>query len=178
MNRMTIAIIILTVACRVWGADYYVSSTRAGRSDGNAGTAPNAPWATFGKVMDEWHNAIGPGDTVHLERGSLWDISLGGDGWLIDQGGSAAGGYMTIRGDTYGTGAAPIVRRSLGSTQSTCFWLSVSLHNDEMIGIEKEHRLWPWWVSLRFPKHSSHLRNFIKLWKVLHASEQMIRPIT
>jgi len=62
-------------------------------------------------------------------------------------------------------------------TQSFCFGLSVSLHNDETIGIEKEHRLLPW-IRLRFPKHSSHFRNFIKLWKVLHATEQTIRPIT
>ncbi len=63
-------------------------------------------------------------------------------------------------------------------TQSSCFGLSVSLHNDEMIGIEKKHRLLPWWVGLGFPKHSSHLRNFIKFRKVLHASEQTIGPIT
>lgn len=132
MNRTTLILGILIAATCAGAADYYVSSIRTGRSDANAGTNPDAPWATFDNVMIAWGSVIKPGDTVHLERGSLWDISLGSDGWLIEQGGSVAGGIMTIRGDTYGSGAAPIIRRSLGSTEATFIWI----HNASYITLQ------------------------------------------
>src|SRR6056297_1182922 len=83
-------------------ADYYVSSIRSGRSDSNAGTNPDAPWATFDKVKSAW-GSLNAGDTVHLERGSVWNLSLSSD-WYITTGGSSSGGHMTLRGDDYGTG--------------------------------------------------------------------------
>jgi MYXO-CTERM domain-containing protein len=94
-----------------WATDYYVSSIRDGRSDANAGTNPDSPWASFDKVASSWGSAIGPGDTVHLERGSTWTF----DGWQIDSGGSA-GNPITIRGDDYGSGASPVINRHSGST--------------------------------------------------------------
>jgi hypothetical protein len=55
-----------------YASDYYVSSIRDGRSDSNSGTDPNRPWATMDKVASMWDNSIKAGDTVHLERGSVW----------------------------------------------------------------------------------------------------------
>lgn len=94
--------------------DYYVSSIRSGRSDSNAGTSPDAPWATFGKVMSAW-GGLNPGDTVHLERGSQWNISFSSDYFNVHNGGSLSGGPITLRGDDYGTGNKPVIRRTGGS---------------------------------------------------------------
>ena len=122
MHRIVMTTLLLIFACHVWATDYYVSSIRSGRSDSNAGTSSTAPWATFGKVMSAWGPTIKAGDTVHLERGSLWDYSLSGD-WRVPSGGSATAGPITLRGDDYGTGAKPILRRSSGSVSCVCFWI-------------------------------------------------------
>ncbi|HKL21300.1 MAG TPA: hypothetical protein VJ904_05805, partial [Tichowtungia sp.] len=95
-------------------ADYYVSSTRSGRSDSNAGTDPDAPWATFGKVISQW-GGLSPGDTVHLERGSQWNLSFSSDYFNVHNGGTSSGGSITLRGDDYGSGSKPIVKRTGGS---------------------------------------------------------------
>lgn len=94
--------------------DYYVSSTRAGRSDSNSGTDPNAPWATMDKVVSRWGN-LSPSDTVHLERGSQWNLSFSTDYFNMRNGGSASGGPITLRGDDYGSGDKPIFKRTSGS---------------------------------------------------------------
>jgi hypothetical protein len=107
----TIALMLAVVGTAA-ATDYYVSSTAAGRSDSNAGTSSTAPWATFTKVMNSWGTTIKAGDTVHLQKGSTFTVS---SRWTIRAGGSAAGGYMTIRGDDYGTGAKPRVRRTASS---------------------------------------------------------------
>ena len=73
---------ILLAASLAVGADYYVSSIHPERSDSNLGTDVNAPWATFEKIRTAW-GALNPGDTVHLERGSLWGISPSSDYWYI-----------------------------------------------------------------------------------------------
>jgi hypothetical protein len=101
-------------ALPIYAADYYVSSIRSGRSDSNAGTNPDAPWATFGKVISSWGN-LSAGDTVHAERGSQWDVSFSSDYFNINKGGSSTGGSITLRGDDYGTGSKPILRRTGGS---------------------------------------------------------------
>ncbi|HKL21301.1 MAG TPA: hypothetical protein VJ904_05810 [Tichowtungia sp.] len=110
--------ILLSVAD---AADYYVSSTRSGRSDSNAGTAPDAPWATFGKVISEW-GGLSPGDTVHLERGSQWNLSFSSDCFNMSNGGSASGGPLMLRGDDYGSGSKPILKRT-GDGGSSAFFL-------------------------------------------------------
>lgn len=96
------------------GKDYYVSSIMHGRSDSNLGTDPNKPWASFDKVKSMW-SSLNPGDTVHLERGSVWEISQG-DYWRMISGGNIT--YpKTIRGDDYGNPSlhTPVLRRSSGS---------------------------------------------------------------
>lgn len=116
MKTIYTAILVLagTLIPVAEAADYYVSSTRSGRSDSNAGTNPNAPWATFGKVISRW-GTLSAGDTVHLDRGSQWDISFSSDYFNVNNGGSAAGGPITLRGDDYGSGNKPILRRTGGS---------------------------------------------------------------
>jgi len=122
MKRIAITILLSILACAVQATDYYVSSIRTGRSDSNAGTSSTAPWATFTKVMQAWGTTIKAGDTVHLERGSLWDYSLSSD-WRLPAGGNASAGPMTIRGDDYGSGALPMLRRSSGVAIAACFWI-------------------------------------------------------
>ena len=114
IKAMFLLMAIGLAAPLVNAADYYVSSIRSGRSDSNAGTNPDAPWATFGKVISSWGN-LSPGDTVHVERGSRWDLSFSSDYFNVNNGGSAAGGPITLRGDDYGTGGRPILRRTGGS---------------------------------------------------------------
>lgn len=94
--------------------DYYVSSIRSGRSDSNSGTNPDAPWASMDKVVSSW-SSLSAGDTVHLERGSQWNLSFSSDYLDTRAGGSASGGPITLRGDDYGSGAKPILKRTGGS---------------------------------------------------------------
>ncbi|MFH0878646.1 MAG: hypothetical protein V2A34_02935 [Lentisphaerota bacterium] len=119
---------VLVALANGWNAgaaNYYVSSIRAGRSDSNAGTSSNAPWATFDKVKSMW-GGLNDGDTVHLERGSAWNLTFSDDYWYVSSGGSAAGGTIMIRGDDYGTGAKPILRRTDGSGSSAFFVIQTS----------------------------------------------------
>jgi hypothetical protein len=105
---------MVCLALRAQAANYYVSSINSARSDSNAGTSPSAPWATIDKVKSVW-GSLQPGDTVHLERGSVWNISFSSDYWTISRGGNSSAGPITLRGDDYGTGAKPIIRRTVGS---------------------------------------------------------------
>ena len=84
----------------------------AGRSDTNAGISSAAPWATFDKVKIEWTNSITAGDTIYLERGSVFGIAMDGDWYMLAEG--SAGNPITLTGVGYGTGAMPIVRRTSG----------------------------------------------------------------
>lgn len=104
----------------VAGVDYYASSTHANRNDANPGTSPDMPWATFDKVKASWAS-LNAGDTVHLERGSTWDISFTGDFWYMSNGGSASGGQITLRGDDFGTGDKPIIHRTGGDANEGKF---------------------------------------------------------
>ena len=107
--------------------NFYVSSIHPNRSDSNPGTDPNYPWATFGKVVDQWHSStnttgkITAGDTVHFERGSTFSTV----GWqTINSGGNATEGYITIRGDDYGsTSAAKAVFKKLSSETTNVMFL-------------------------------------------------------
>lgn len=119
MQTRTILAAAVLIACQSGATDFYVSSTRTGRSDSNAGTSSTAPWATFGKVIQQWGIAIKPGDTVHLERGSVWNVTTD---WILPAGGNATAGPMTIRGDDYGSGALPRLQRT-GNTYAVCFWI-------------------------------------------------------
>ncbi|HEX8952888.1 MAG TPA: hypothetical protein VF945_13625, partial [Polyangia bacterium] len=67
------------------GTHYYVS---ASGNDANAGTSPDRPWATIGKVNGM---TLQPGDTVHLS-GAITDHVI------TDQNGSASA-YVTFEGD-------------------------------------------------------------------------------
>jgi len=114
-----LAILALLGVNSVKATEYYVSSIRANRSDSNSGTDQNAPWATFDKVKSMW-SSMPAGSTVHLERGSVWSENWNGsDFWDLSSGGSASGGYKTVRGDDYGTSASkPILRRTGGHGNS------------------------------------------------------------
>lgn len=101
------------VANSVWGADYYVSSVNPARGDANPGTSATAPWATMDKVKSAWGGLTG-GDTVHMERGSVWNLSFSGDYWYVTKGGTSSNAPITLRGDDYGSGAKPIIRRTGG----------------------------------------------------------------
>ncbi|MFA5930840.1 MAG: GLUG motif-containing protein [archaeon] len=96
------------------GKNYYVSSINANRSDSNPGTSPTAPWATMDKVKAMW-GSLSAGDTVHMEKGSVWNLTFSTDYWYMSKGGSALGGQITLRGDDYGTGAKPILKRISGT---------------------------------------------------------------
>lgn len=106
------------LALSSFATDYYVSSIRSGRSDSTAGTDPNAPWATMSRVVAHL-NSLRPGDTVYLERGSVFEIdtSKGSDpgNYLKLQADGTAGNPVTITGSGYGTGNRPIIRRVAGS---------------------------------------------------------------
>ncbi|NCD34534.1 MAG: hypothetical protein EOL87_14105, partial [Spartobacteria bacterium] len=122
MKKLFISIICISrLMLSIAGAtDYYASSIHPSRNDSNAGTNPNEPWATFDKVKSAWNNLQG-GDTVHLERGSVWNLSFSGDYWYVSSGGSASQGSIILRGDDYGTGDKPIIRRTGGSGSSAFF---------------------------------------------------------
>lgn len=95
----------------VQATDYYVSSVHASRSDSNPGTSSNAPWATFDKIKSAWGTTIKAGDTVHLGKGSTWTWSANVY-WTISQGGNSSAGSITIRGDDFGSGTPPVIRRT------------------------------------------------------------------
>ncbi len=113
MKRNALITIVMLTASLCMSAEYYASSIHPERSDNNAGTDSNTPWATFDKVRSMW-SSLSPGDTVHLERGSLWGISPSSDYWYIGNGGNASAD-ITIRGDDYGSGDKPILKRVGGS---------------------------------------------------------------
>jgi len=115
-------ILIFILAGLVAGAasatDYYVSSVHPNRSDATPGTSPEAPWATMDKVRAVL-NGLNPGDTVYLERGSVFEVntSSGFDGsnYLNFQNNGTAGNPITLTGVGYGSGNKPIIRRTGGS---------------------------------------------------------------
>jgi len=129
LSRHTRSLAVLALsgcfAVPSFAKDYYVSTIHPSRNDSNAGTSPNAPWATFNKVKQVWGSTIKAGDTVHLERGSRWTWS-GEQFWVMTQGGSSAGGSITIRGDDYGTGSLAVLEKVGGSRGNNTFWLSES----------------------------------------------------
>jgi hypothetical protein len=124
MKTLTITTLMLAVAMvlPVHATNYYVSSIRSGRSDTNAGTSSNAPWATMGKVVSKL-NSLLPGDTIYLERGSVFEVntSAGSDSsnYLKLQAGGTAANPVTITGVGYGSGNKPIIRRTGGSGAHT-----------------------------------------------------------
>jgi hypothetical protein len=107
-----------TLVLTVHAADYYVSSIHTNRNDLNAGTFPDAPWATMGKVENESQN-FSPGDTVYLERGSVFEIdvshSASNTSFLKMHAGGTPGQPITVTGSGYGTGALPVIRRTGGT---------------------------------------------------------------
>ena len=117
------AVITLLVGLNAWGTDYYVSSVNPVGNDSNPGTSPNAPWATYAKIQAVWPS-LNPGDTIHLNKGSEWDVSLT-DAWYVTHGGSA-GSPITLRGDDYGTGASPILKRTGGGVAATFVGIQAS----------------------------------------------------
>lgn len=125
MKRIVLALCLLTG--NSFAADYYVSSIHANRSDSNPGTSTNAPWETIDYAKAQW-NSFSAGDTLHLERGSSWDVSMAsGDYWSIGSGGSA-GAHKTIRGDDYGNPALgkPILRKTSTDSGHAFFLVSGS----------------------------------------------------
>ena len=89
------------------GANYYVS---ASGDDANAGTSPDHPWATIGKINGM---TLQPGDTVHL-RGVLTDH------FVTDQNGSASA-YVTFQGDSTAAAAAVIKGIQLRKSEYVAF---------------------------------------------------------
>ena len=81
------------------GGNYYVDS-RSG-SDSNAGTDASAPWRTLNPVNSR---TFGPGDTIHLARGSEWA------GSLTVNGSGAEGRPLTVT--AYGDGERPIIHNN------------------------------------------------------------------
>jgi hypothetical protein len=114
---MLVTALVAGAAWTTLAADYYVSSIHPQRDDAHPGTSPDAPWATLDKVKNEWPDLAG-GDTVHLERGSQWNLSFNGDYWYVSSGGDVGGGPVTLRGDDYGTGPQPVIKRTGGSGSS------------------------------------------------------------
>jgi len=106
-------------------ADFYISSIHPNRSDAHSGTSPDAPWATWSKIQSAWGSSIRAGDTVHLERGSTWTWN-GSVFWQITQGGSAASGPITIRGDDYGSGPLPVLHHTGGDDDGHTFIITGS----------------------------------------------------
>jgi hypothetical protein len=116
---------VLFLACvcnHAEATDFYVSSTHASRNDSNPGTSASAPWATFDKIKSSWGTTIKAGDTVHLARGSTWTWGAG-TYWTITTGGNATSGRITIRGDDYGTGAQPMIKRTGSSPGGTFIYI-------------------------------------------------------
>lgn len=95
--------------------NYYLSSVHVNRNDANAGTSASAPWSSLGKLLAAWPT-LSAGDTVYLERGSVWDFGWGASApyWVISHGGTA-GAPITLRGDGYGSGSSPLLRRTSGT---------------------------------------------------------------
>jgi hypothetical protein len=64
-----------------------------------------------------------PGDTVYLERGSVFQVNTSGgsdpDNYLKMQTGGTIGNPITLTGAGYGTGVKPIIRRTGGSGLDT-----------------------------------------------------------
>ena len=97
-------IILISLNTFVSATDYYISSGIG--SDSFSGTTPSTPWKTISKVQTSLNSKlIKAGDTVHLQKESTFSIT---ELKFID-GGSLSDGYITIRGDDYGSGTKPVL---------------------------------------------------------------------
>ena len=117
-EKILLVLALLLLINFSFATNFYVSTQRQA-SDSNPGINPNAPWASFDKIKSAWENTIKPGDTVHLERGSQWDVSFDADNsgddvqyWRIITGGTPTSPII-VRGDDYGDQTKPkaILRR-------------------------------------------------------------------
>ncbi|PZF85604.1 right-handed parallel beta-helix repeat-containing protein [Jiangella anatolica] len=78
------------------GTTYYVDRTNPACSDSGPGNA-TTPWCTFTPVNS--HGAFGPGDSILLARGVIWDQ------WLDLEGSGTAAEPITL--GAFGAGAKP-----------------------------------------------------------------------
>jgi hypothetical protein len=93
MNRLKIALSVLTLTCAASATTYYVDP--AG-SNGNSGLSPQAPWRTLLKVGI---SSFQPGDSILFKRDGVWNE------WLTPPSSGAAGN--PIKFDAYGNGRPP-----------------------------------------------------------------------
>jgi chitodextrinase len=111
-----------TAACPTGSAHtYYVDS--AGGNDAGAGSSPSTAWKSLANVNNA---SLGPGDTVLLKRGGVWNGSL-----KVSASGTSS---SPITVGSYGTGELPVVG---GVGVSSCVVVSGSyvvvreLHADD-----------------------------------------------
>ena len=127
------AALVFAAALPANAATYHISSS--GGSDSNNGLSTGAPWQTFTNA-----NALTlqPGDSVLLKRGDTWNQEL----YL--KGSGNASSVISLGG--YGTGASPVISRTLGSNTERC------------VTIEAPHRWRVSGLSLKSAKLGLYLR--------------------
>ncbi len=88
-------VVCLFLACPLWAADYFVSSTG---NDANSGGSPESPWQTLKRIN---RVTFAAGDRIFLEGGHTFD------------------GGLQFDADDRGSGAAPITVASYGTGRAT-----------------------------------------------------------
>jgi hypothetical protein len=111
MKRIAVSVAFLLVAIFVMSTNYYVSSTSQNRSDANAGTSIDRPWATMQKVNSLTFN---PGDTVRF-YGSITDQVI------YDPGDGSQSAPIVFMGMEPNNGRAVISGITLSNTQNVEF---------------------------------------------------------
>ncbi|HTR27711.1 MAG TPA: right-handed parallel beta-helix repeat-containing protein [Puia sp.] len=100
-NPIVVILLFLSVGMPVRANIYYVSSTSGNDSYTSAQAKnPATPWRSMGKVNSFW-SSLGPGDTVKLQAGSIFDQPL-----AITKSGIAGKPIVLT---TYGSGNAPLL---------------------------------------------------------------------
>jgi hypothetical protein len=91
--------------------NYYVDSVNG--NDSNSGTSAGSPWRTLNSINNR---SFGAGDVINLATGSTWTGAGGTSATLTINGAGAQGSPIVVQ--SYGTGAAPILRNPSSSNSS------------------------------------------------------------
>lgn len=95
-----LTVLLFSLTTTVLAEDFYVSNSGDDEGGANDCTDSGAPCATLGRINEL---DLSPGDTVHLECGSLWTEPL----VLVAGDSGTAGNRVTIT--DYGSGARPLI---------------------------------------------------------------------
>jgi hypothetical protein len=101
-----VGVLLLSLGVNADAATYYIDQTAG--NDTAAGTSPTTPWKSApGMTSYTGSSSLAPGDIVYFDRGDLWSVSGGSQGFYLV-------GGVTYIGDSWGTGTRARIRAASG----------------------------------------------------------------